>query len=92
MQTCEMPERATEQGPQRLLPVLATTEDMYLKLYVEFHRFMPVIANWQGFRIAEIEVRHHPRTFGVTKFGAGGFACGLIDLLTVLFLPPSVHT
>jgi glycosyltransferase involved in cell wall biosynthesis len=60
--------------------------DPHLKLYGDFHRFVPVVANWRGYRIAEIKVRHHPRKFGVSKFGAKRFAQGLIDLLNVLFL------
>lgn len=67
-------------------------QDMHLKLYGEFHRFVPVIAHWRGFRVAEIKVRHHPRTSGVSKFGGKRFARGLIDLLTVLFLTSSLHT
>lgn len=65
---------------------------MHLKLYGEFHRFIPVIAHWRSFRVAEIKVQHHPRTFGVSKFGAKRFARGLIDLLTVLFLTSFLHT
>lgn len=61
-------------------------EDSHLKLYGEFHRFVPVMAHWRGFRVAEIKVQHHPRRFGVSKFGAQRFARGLIDLLNVLFL------
>jgi glycosyltransferase involved in cell wall biosynthesis/putative flippase GtrA len=67
-------------------------EDIHLKLYGEFHRFVPVMAHWRGFRVAEIKVRHHPRTSGVSKFGARRFARGLIDLLTVWFLTSSLHT
>ncbi|GCE25304.1 dolichol-phosphate mannosyltransferase [Dictyobacter alpinus] len=61
-------------------------EDPYLKLYGDFHRFIPVIAKSRGFRIAEIKVTHHPRQFGVSKFGAKRFAQGLIDLMNILFL------
>jgi glycosyltransferase involved in cell wall biosynthesis len=61
-------------------------EDSHLKLYGEFHRFVPVMAQWRGFRVTEIKVVHHPRQFGVSKFGARRFARGLIDLLNVLFL------
>jgi len=60
--------------------------DPHLKLYGDFHRFVPVVANWRGYRIAEIKVKHHPRKYGVSKFGAKRFAQGLIDLLNVLFL------
>ena len=61
-------------------------EDPHLKLYGDFHRFIPVIAVARGFRIAEIKVRHHPRQYGTSKFGTKRFAQGLIDLLNVLFL------
>jgi len=61
-------------------------EDSHLKLYGEFHRFVPVMAQWRGYRVTEIKVQHHPRRFGVSKFGARRFARGLIDLLNVLFL------
>lgn len=61
-------------------------EDSHLKLYGEFHRFIPVMAHWRGFRVTEIKVHHHPRKFGVSKFGARRFTRGLIDLLNVLFL------
>ena len=61
-------------------------EDPHLKLYGDFHRFIPVIAVARGFRVAEIKVRHHPRQYGKSKFGTKRFAQGLIDLLNVLFL------
>jgi len=67
-------------------------EDIHLKLYGEFHRFVPVMAYWRGFRITEIKVRHHPRKFGASKFGARRFARGLIDLLNVLFLTTFLRT
>ncbi len=67
-------------------------EDIHLKLYGEFHRFVPVIAHWRGFRVAEITVRHHPRISGVSKFGGKRFGRGLIDLMTILFLTSSLHT
>jgi glycosyltransferase involved in cell wall biosynthesis len=67
-------------------------EDTHFKLYGEFHRFVPVMAQWRGFRVTEIKVRHHPRQFGVSKFGARRFARGLIDLLNVLFLTTFLRT
>ena len=67
-------------------------EDPHLKLYGEFHRFVPVMAQWRGYRVAEIKVRHHPRQFGVSKFGVRRFARGLIDLLNVLFLVSFLRT
>jgi glycosyltransferase involved in cell wall biosynthesis len=67
-------------------------EDTHFKLYGDFHRFVPVMAHWRGFRITEIKVRHHPRKYGVSKFGARRFARGLIDLLNVLFLTSFLRT
>jgi glycosyltransferase involved in cell wall biosynthesis len=67
-------------------------EDPHLKLYGEFHRFIPVMAHWRGYRVAEIKVRHHPRKYGVSKFGARRFVRGLIDLLNVLFLTSFLRT
>src|SRR6185503_20884029 len=57
-----------------------------LRLYGEMHRFVPVLAHWKRFKIAEIVVEHHARKFGVSKFGGGRFFRGLMDLLTVFFL------
>lgn len=53
-------------------------------LYGELHRFVPVLAHAYGFRIGEIEVTHHPRRFGHSKYGARRFLRGVLDLFTVL--------
>ena len=57
-----------------------------VRLYGELHRFVPVLAHWKRFRVGEIEVEHHARRFGVSKFGGGRFFRGLMDLATVTFL------
>lgn len=57
-----------------------------INVYGELHRFIPVLAHWQGFRVGEIPVQHHPRRFGKTKFGVNRFFHGFLDLITVLFL------
>jgi glycosyltransferase involved in cell wall biosynthesis len=57
-----------------------------IKIYGELHRFLPVLAHHQGFKIAEIKVNHRPRLSGKTKFGAKRFTNGLIDMLTVMIL------
>ena len=57
-----------------------------VQLYGEMHRFVPVLAHWRRYRVGEIVVEHHPRRFGVSKFGAGRFYRGFMDLLTVFFL------
>lgn len=55
-----------------------------LNVYGEMHRYIPVLAHWDGFKVTEIPVRHHPRKFGRTKFGSGRFIKGFLDLLTVM--------
>ncbi len=57
-----------------------------VRLYGEMHRFVPVLAHWKRFKIAEVVVLHHARKFGKSKFGGGRFFRGLMDLLTVFFL------
>ncbi len=57
-----------------------------IKVYGEMHRFIPVLASYRGFRVAEIAVAHRPRRFGKSKFGASRFAGGFFDLLTVIML------
>ena len=57
-----------------------------VKVYGELHRYMPVLAKWQGYRITETPVQHHPRRYGKTKFGVSRFFKGFIDLVTVIFV------
>ncbi len=56
-----------------------------IKVYGELHRYIPVLANWQGFTVSEVTVKHHPRRYGKTKFGISRFFKGFVDLLTVVF-------
>ena len=56
------------------------------RLYGEMHRFLPALAYQAGARITEIEVRHHPRIAGRSKYGIGRTFKVLLDLLTVKFL------
>ncbi|MCA9728824.1 MAG: glycosyltransferase, partial [Candidatus Eisenbacteria bacterium] len=57
-----------------------------IELYGEMHRYIPVLAHREGFRVGEREVRHHARRFGRSKFGASRFLNGFLDLLEVMFL------
>ena len=50
------------------------------------HRYIPVLAQWMGFRIAELPVKHHARKFGTTKYGSSRFFSGLFDFFSVLFI------
>ena len=56
-----------------------------VNVYGEMHRYIPVLAKQSGFTVAEIAVEHHPRKYGVTKFGLSRFFKGFLDLLTVMF-------
>jgi glycosyltransferase involved in cell wall biosynthesis len=57
-----------------------------LVLYGELHRYIPVLAHWAGFRVAEVEVNHRTRLRGYTKFGRNRFWRGMLDLFTVKFI------
>lgn len=56
-----------------------------VQVYGELHRYVPVLAHNEGFKVGEMVVQHRPRKFGKTKFGIGRFWKGYLDLLTVLF-------
>lgn len=57
-----------------------------VRLYGERHRFVPVLAASRGWRVGEIEVEHHRRPFGKSKYGLSRIVKGFLDLLTVYFL------
>jgi len=57
-----------------------------INVYGQLHRFLPVLAQWEGFKVGEVVVQHHPRKYGKTKFGVSRFAAGFFDLITVLFI------
>jgi len=57
-----------------------------IDLYGELHRYIPAIANWKGFKVGEVQVDHHPRMHGKSKFGSERYLRGLFDLLTVIML------
>ena len=60
-----------------------------VRLRGELHRFIPVLAHWNGYKVGEIPVVHHKRLHGKTKFGADRFINGFLDLLAVMFLTTS---
>jgi glycosyltransferase involved in cell wall biosynthesis len=57
-----------------------------LRLYGELHRFIPVLAHYRGFRIAELPVNHRPREHGRSRYGLERYLRGFLDLLTVSFM------
>ena len=56
-----------------------------LGLYGELHRFIPVLAKLQGARITQVDVKHHPRRFGKSKYGIGRTFRVLSDLVLMVF-------
>ncbi|SFW77176.1 glycosyltransferase family 2 protein [Chitinophaga sancti] len=58
-----------------------------IEVYGEMHRYIPVIAKWNGFRnIGEKVVEHRARKYGVSKFGLERFINGFLDLATIMFI------
>lgn len=56
-----------------------------LGLYGELHRFIPVLAKLQGARMTQVDVKHHPRRFGKSKYGIGRTFRVLSDLVLMVF-------
>ncbi|PGH59163.1 glycosyltransferase family 2 protein (plasmid) [Azospirillum sp. A26] len=56
------------------------------RLYGEMHRFVPIYARWQGAKLTEMPVRHHPRRHGQSKYGLERVLKVVLDLVVVKFL------
>lgn len=54
-------------------------------LYGELHRFIPVLAKQQGAKMTEVDVKHHPRIHGTSKYGLSRTFKVLADLILMLF-------
>ena len=57
-----------------------------VRLYGEMHRFIPALASWVGGRLEEVVVRHHPRRYGISKYGISRTSRVILDLITVKFI------
>jgi len=57
-----------------------------LRIYGELHRYIPVLAHYRGFRVAELPVNHRPREHGRSHYGMERYVRGFLDLLTVTFM------
>lgn len=57
-----------------------------IPLYGEWHRFIPVLAADRGFRVTEVEVHHHPRTHGKSRYGFERYFRGFADCLSLLVI------
>ncbi len=58
----------------------------HIRLYGEMHRFIPAYAALAGAAVTEIEVTHHPRRYGVSKYGISRTVRVILDLITLKFL------
>jgi len=56
-----------------------------INLSGEMHRYIPALLSWRGYRIAEVEVSHRPRTAGETKYSWQRLPKGFLDLVNVWF-------
>ncbi len=57
-----------------------------LYLHSDLHRYIPVLAHYEGFKIVEVPINHQQRLYGQSKYGAGRYLRSLLDLMTVIFL------
>jgi len=57
-----------------------------LRIYGELHRYIPVLAHYRGYRVAELGVNHRPREHGRSRYGMERYVRGFLDLLTVTFM------
>ena len=58
-----------------------------VRVYGELHRYIPLLAKWEGYtQIEEEIVKHRPRIHGRTKFGIERYLRGFLDLVTVVFI------
>jgi len=56
-----------------------------LGIYGELHRFIPVLASLKGAKITQVDVLHHPRRFGTSKYGINRTFKVTSDLILILF-------
>ncbi len=57
-----------------------------IDIYGELHRYIPVLAHWNGFSVVEKVVEHRARRFGHSKYGWSRLFNGFFDLVTLVFL------
>ena len=62
-----------------------------VRLYGDFHRFIPVLAASNGYRVTECVVEHAPRVHGVSKYGAKRLITGMLDFSTSILITKFYH-
>lgn len=53
-------------------------------VYGQFHRYIPLLAHFNGFKVSEVQVGNSPRKYGTSKYPAFRYQ-GLLDLMSILF-------
>ena len=54
-------------------------------LFGEMHRFMPAILQFDGYKVGEVKVSHHPRIHGKTKYNWKRGVKGIVDMISIWF-------
>lgn len=54
-------------------------------LFGEMHRFIPATLEFDGWRVGEVEVSHHPRLYGKTKYNWKRGIKGFVDMIFIWF-------
>jgi len=67
------------------LKVFRSSVAKNLGLYGELHRFIPVLASMQGARMTEVNIKHHPRVHGQSKYGINRTFKVISDLVLIVF-------
>jgi glycosyltransferase involved in cell wall biosynthesis len=57
-----------------------------IPIYGDLFRYIPVFAAWEGFRVTEVGVHHHPRKHGASRYGLERILRGFFDLISITFL------
>lgn len=63
-----------------------------VRIYGELHRFIPALVAQNGAHVVEVEVKHHAREFGVSKYGnIGRMFKVFLDVLLLRFQLKYLH-
>jgi glycosyltransferase involved in cell wall biosynthesis len=54
-------------------------------LFGEMHRFIPAILQFDGYKVGEVKVSHHPRVHGQTKYNWLRAVKGFVDMISIWF-------
>lgn len=73
------------------LKVYKATMIRRIRLYGELHRFLPALIKEAGGKIVEMEVTHHARQAGVSKYGLDRTFRVMLDLLLIAFMHRYLH-